>query len=327
MPETPDERRRREQELAQRRQGEALERARFQRTLCTGCGLMRASVGAVCSMCAPRPDSTSRFQDLFESSVPQQQVCDDDFEQDRIFEALEEQRFRRTLCTGCGLMKATMGGVCSLCACADSSPDSFEEVSLLDLVAAEQVGVTRRVFEDERQQDADARMQALWDVEADEACAFHGTVADGGLCDLCEEKLSSMSCPVNLVDRGADEAEAYLLTDYGRVNIESRRGDGLDGDEFLLHAWLKAHGLTDDDRDRYNGVLLLPEDQHRVLSAVQSEFGLHDADFLRQCSITDIMVMNLKCLEIVGIKEGLRARVLEQALEQVPSLISRGVPY
>ena len=182
------------------------------------------------------------------------------------------------------------------------------------------------------------RLESL-DDRPDE-CAFHpGTPAAGGLCADCAAKAAELSAAITSSTGESPEgkgvnSDTWLVTEYGRANTKPRAGDGLDGDEFLLHGWLKAQGVTGkkrsktkEARQRFNASVLMPEKVHDALCEVQRTFGLHDAKELSTLSINDVVTRNLKCLEIVGVDYEVRRRVVEHAMEQVPALMAQGIKY
>ena len=121
--------------------------------------------------------------------------------------------------------------------------------------------------------------------------------------------------------------EAYLVTDYGRANIKDRVGDRLAGDEVITHGFLKAHGVTEKRRLRFNAALLLPEGQHKLLSRHQRRAGLHDPLHLAELGISQLLEKNAECMAAAGLSPKTIDRVQEYAMEQVPALLALGVPY
>lgn len=158
-----------------------------------------------------------------------------------------------------------------------------------------------------------------WPDDGRRAClsCFTVTTLQGIVCGTC---LAQDRDRLELRD-----VDLWTVTDYREVSTDDRKGDGLDGDEFLKHAYLKSAGIVAGTRGRYNAALLTPQALHRRLTDAQGEHGLHDAETLTNLTIDEFMRRNLECMREVGIPRDAARAVVAYSLEQVPALLARGV--
>ncbi|MGC5076587.1 hypothetical protein [Agrococcus sp. DT81.2] len=160
-----------------------------------------------------------------------------------------------------------------------------------------------------------------WDSDDERACLVCSTVTQmsGYICATCVAQDRVQEVPWNVRD-------VSVATDYGQAGAVDRIGDGLEGDEFFMHSFLKVHGIVEKRRSDYNSALLMPKQVHRKLSALQQRGSRLNPKRLKGMSIDEFFKENMKCMREAGVPRDAARQVIADALEQVPALIAHGVP-
>ena len=138
-----------------------------------------------------------------------------------------------------------------------------------------------------------------------------------------KSKVESKTVPKSATKKGPAPLKEHQVSEYGRYNIPSRVGDGLEGHEILLNSWLKQRGLITRrgaGLSRFNSAIALTVEQHEAVSALQRARGLYDEVALANMSAQEIIARNAQILLDVGIPEEKVLEVVDDVFEMLPGL-------